>query len=250
MFKNFITPFLPDFVKFIIDEYEKYDDKVNFCDYFVSKLEMDTISDQSEVLGLNDDRFVRDSLRNILKESKIDHQKEVFKETNWKNAHIYCKIHRLTSQQFGPILQNFIIHRYGFLKKSAKLREGDCTKNNLNIEVKVSLGSKDNKYHYVQIRLSHDIQFYLLSAYLLNEENVENEGELFIFNVPKEFMKFLVKKYGGYAHGTIKEYGKIEGELDESKEYAIRPEVGSDCWNFLLNYRINESELVDYSYKN
>jgi len=66
MFKNFITPLLPDFVKFIIDEYEKYGDKVNFCDYFVSKLEMDTILEQSEVLGLNDDNFVRDSLRNIL----------------------------------------------------------------------------------------------------------------------------------------------------------------------------------------
>jgi len=143
IFRNFITPLLADFVKFIIDEYEKYDDKVNFCNYFVSKLEMDTILDQSEVLGLNNDNFVRDSLRNILKESKIDHQKEVFKETNWKNAHIYCKIHRLTSQQFGPILQNFIIHMYGFVKKSAKLREGDCTKNNLNIEVKVSLGSKN-----------------------------------------------------------------------------------------------------------
>jgi len=112
-----------------------------------------------------------------------------------------------------------------------------------------------HQYNYVQIRLSHHIQYYLLTAYLLTaylltDENVENEGELFIFNVPKEFMKFLVKKYGGYAHGTIEEYGKIEGELDESKEYALRPEVGSNCWNFILEYRINESDLIDYSYKN
>jgi hypothetical protein len=38
---------------------------------------------------------------------------------------------------------------------------------------------------------------------------VESEGELYIFKVSKEDIKRIVVSFGGYAHGTIKEHGKI-----------------------------------------
>lgn len=56
-------------------------------------------------------------------------------------------------------------------------------------------------------------------------------------------MKILVYNYGYYAHGTIKKLGDISREdLDNpenSKEYALRPKIGDDCWNNLLEFRID-----------
>ena len=60
-------------------------------------------------------------------------------------------------------------------------------------------------------------------------------------------MKKLVVTYGGYAHGTIKEHGKITMDsLDDEKsikEYAIRPTIHDDIWKALLAFRVAESEL-------
>ena len=57
----------------------------------------------------------------------------------------------------------------------------------------------------------------------------------------------LILKYGGYAHGTNKEYGdiKIEDLNDDKnkKEYAIRPSYGDECWKNILKFRIDEEAL-------
>ena len=74
---------------------------------------------------------------------------------------------------------------------------------------------------------------------------------MYIFRVPKEGMKELILLYGGYAHGTVKEHGKITAEKLELememgvdgkdlhspiREYAIRPLFGDKCWNALLTH--------------
>jgi hypothetical protein len=88
---------------------------------------------------------------------------------------------------------------------------------------------------------------YILVAYHLSSENVESEGELYVFKVPKEAIKKIVVLYGGYAHGTIKEHGAITAEsLNEeksTKEYAIRPTVNDECWKALLKFRVGEKSL-------
>ena len=57
-------------------------------------------------------------------------------------------------------------------------------------------------------------------------------------------MKELILKYGGYAHGTIKEHGKITFEdlndKNNKKEYAIRSKYCDKCWNELLRFRVDE----------
>ena len=72
------------------------------------------------------------------------------------------------------------------------------------------------------------------------------EGELYIFKVPKAEIKKIVVSYGGYAHGTIKEYGIITIEsLNnlKNKEYALRPSINDNCWNELIMFRVLESDL-------
>jgi len=65
-----------------------------------------------------------------------------------------------------------------------------------------------------------------------------------VFDVPKGALKDIIVAHGGYAHGTIKENGKITAEtLDEAKEYAIRPSFGSECWKKLGKFRVKHDEL-------
>ena len=54
----------------------------------------------------------------------------------------------------------------------------------------------------------------------------------------------MIYKYGGYAHRTNKELGKITiedlNDKDNMKEYDLRPKYGSDCWKELLKFRVDE----------
>ncbi len=64
------------------------------------------------------------------------------------------------------------------------------------------------------------------------------------WSTPKNDIKNIIFKYGGYAHGTIREHGKITlkslNEKNIIKEYAIRPKYNDKCWNELMLYRITK----------
>ena len=116
--------------------------------------------------------------------------------------------------------------------------------NEINYEIKVSNGGKEhNKFNYVQIRMNHECE-YILTAYYINNDNIEIEGELFIFKLTKINIKKLILKYGGYAHGTKQKLGEITEEDLENplndKEYTIRPKYGDKCWKELLQFRVDE----------
>jgi hypothetical protein len=180
--------------------------------------------------------------------SKVKHEDLVMIQPSLKDANIYCVLHNVSPQQYGPILERYIRSKFNYVKNSAKECTGDCSKDGKNSEVKVSLGGASHtKFNFVQIRPSHDCDIYILTAYHLTQDNVQAEGDLYIFRVPKSDMKSLVLSYGGYAHGTIKEHGRITLEAlnDEksTREYALRPTVGDECWKSLIPFRISESEL-------
>ena len=107
-------------------------------------------------------------------------------------------------------------------------------------------GNFNHKFNYVQLRLNHDCE-YLLTAYYLHECNIDRNGELFLFKLNKENIKLLILKYGTYAHGTIKYFGKIsENDLNDKyniKEYALRPIYNSTLTNELLQFRIDEDSI-------
>ena len=130
-------------------------------------------------------------------------------------------------------------------KNNASLCNGDLKCNEINVEIKVSTGGKENnKFNFVQLRMNHNCE-YLLTAYYLSDDNVDTTGgELFIFKLNKTDMKKMILNYGGYAHGTIQKLGPItEEDLNDTtndKEYAIRPKYGDKCWGDLLQLRIDE----------
>jgi hypothetical protein len=187
---------------------------------------------------------IKEKLKNILGISKCNHKVEIMKEGDIKRAHIYCKINQLSGQVSGPLIEHYIKNKYGMEKNNASLCKGDLQHNQINFEIKISNGGKENnKFNYVQLRMNHDC-VYIFTAYYICIDNVETEGDLYIFKLNKKELKDLIYKYGGYAHGTVQKLGKItEDDLDNQendKEYAIRPKYGDKCWIDLLNYRVQD----------
>lgn len=180
--------------------------------------------------------------------STKNHDKEIMKLETLKDAHIYCVINKVSSQKYGLLLERFIRIKFNYSKNKADLLSGDCHKNGENVEIKVSLGgSSHSKFNFVQIRPSHYCEKYILTAYNLSYDNLESEGLLYIFKLNKEEIKKIIVSFGSYAHGTIKENGKITFEsLNDStstKEYAIRTTINDSCWKALLPFIVSESDL-------
>jgi hypothetical protein len=187
-------------------------------------------------------------LKEHLALSKVSHREHVMKLTTLKDAHIYCVVHGVSAQQYGPLLERYIRTRFNYVKNKAEECAGDCSKDGNNSEVKVSLGGATHtKFNFVQIRPSHDCDTYILTAYHLSSANVDTEGELYVFKVPKADIKTIVMSYGGYAHGTVKEHGRITMESmndpKHAKEYALRPAINDACWRALMPFRVPETAL-------
>lgn len=192
----------------------------------------------------NDNKTNKLLLKNILDKSKIVHKNEILNQTTIKDAHMYCKINNLSGQVAGPLIEFYIKTKYNMIKNDASQCIGDLKLNETDIEIKVSNGGKDNnKFNYVQIRMNHVCE-YLLTAYYLDYSNIDDNGELFIFRLKKEDIKELILKYGGYAHGTISKLGYITKEdldnIENEKEYALRPKYNDECWKELLHYRVTD----------
>jgi hypothetical protein len=180
--------------------------------------------------------------------SKVDHEYQVMNLATLKEAHTYCVIHRVSAQQYGPLLEKFIRTKFNYIKNKAEDCTGDCSKDGNNSEIKVSLGGATHtKFNFVQIRPSHNCETYILTAYHLSRENVETEGELYVFKVSKSDIKKLIVSYGGYAHGTNKKQGAItiDSLNDEKniKEYEFRPTINNRCWKALMAFRVPETAL-------
>lgn len=195
---------------------------------------------------MNEDQIRR--LKEHLSSSTFNHSEMIMCQETLHAAHVYCIMNNVSPQQYGPLLERYIRVKFNYVKNNSKDAIGDCSKDGMNSEVKVSLGgSGHSKFNFVQIRPLHDCDMYILTAYHLSVENVEMGGELYIFRVPKDGMKSLVSHYGGYAHGTLKEHGPITidslNDEKNSREYALRPSFNDDCWRELLQYRVQESDL-------
>jgi len=187
--------------------------------------------------------------------NKKDIINDVMNLKTLKNVHIYCKIKNFTGQKTGPLIEKYIIDKYNFIKNIPSLCIGDCSKKvndkDINIEIKGSLGGETNKqFNYVQIRLHHNIDYYLLTSYYLSFENLDKLGDLYIFLLKKDEIKDLIIKYGQYAHGTKNENGKrLLDDIDNidnnnnNKEYALRPKYNDNLWKELLKYKIEENEI-------
>ena len=143
-----------------------------------------------------------DKLKKLLNEPLIN-TKEIFKLQTVKDALIFCKLNKLNGQVTGCLMEKFIIQKFNMKKNCSSNAIGDAVRNNDNIEIKVSIGGKTHiNFNFVQIRLDHNIDYYLFVAYLLTHETVDSLGEEYIFYIPKNTIKELVMAHGSYAHGV------------------------------------------------
>ncbi len=209
---------------------------------------MDAVGDALGRLSLAEPQRVAE-LKRRLARKRCDHALGILKEASLKDAHVYCVVNGLSAQQYGTLLERYIITRYGFEKNRASRCNGDCRKDGVDYEIKASLGGVTHaRYNYVQIRIAHSVAYYLLTAFCLTEDNVEEEGELYVFKLSKSDMRQLILAHGSYAHGTTREHARITKESledpDSTKEYAVRAAYGSACWKRLLPFRIAEADLL------
>jgi hypothetical protein len=212
---------------------------------------MSELINNIEALNLNNDYYneTKIKLKQFLNNTYVNkiHVDIIMELPTLKDAHIYCKYNNLSGQFTGPILEKYIKIKYKMIKNNASSCIGDLKYNETNIEIKISNGGKaNNKFNYVQLRMNHNCN-YILTAYYINYTNLDNLGELYIFQLNKEEIKQLIIQYGNYAHGTIKKLGKITiedlNEVDNKKEYSLRPKYGDKCWIELLQFRVNEINI-------
>lgn len=119
---------------------------------------------------------------------------------------------------------------------------GDGEKNGKNYEIKFSAHDKTSKFNFVQIRPDHQVDFYILIGYNLFEDEI---GKAYNFKIPSADLYALTVEYGGYAHGTCKELGKITTENFKGRncEYALRVNPNAnektkarELWNKLAQF--------------
>lgn len=185
------------------------------------------------------------ALRKLLTKSTVDHREEVMLCDSLKAAHVYCKTNSLPGQITGPLIERYMRDAFRMTKIKASACAGDLRCEGVNYELKISNGgTKNNKFNYVQLRMTHECE-YILTAYYLDESNVKQMGELFVFRLDKKAMKQMILAHGSYAHGTKKVLGSISEEdlsrMDNQKEYALRPVYDDACWKALLKHRVPES---------
>ena len=192
--------------------------------------------------------FSKKTLIQQLRTDAISIQKDINHETDTLNSCLMCKS-LLPSQSWSTVLESHICKKFNINKISASECRGDayCERNNEYIEIKVSLGGKNGtKFNFVQLRPHHNIDCYLFLCY---DHTVGEFGEYYYFKIPKKVINDLLPQYGGYAHGTIKEYGKITTDsilshMDKKVEYALRTNKGDGLWNELLKWRcVDESKM-------
>lgn len=157
-------------------------------------------------------------------------------------------MNNLSAQRYGPLLERYIQLKFDYIKNKATVYAGDCRKGGRNFEIKVSMGGvRHNKFNFVQLRPGHKCNGYILTAYYLNLDNVNEEGCLYIFVISNNEMKELIVKHGGYAHGSVKQHGPITTKTvfnsDNVKEYALRTTVNDKCWSDMIKFKVDESSL-------
>jgi len=146
--------------------------------------------------------------------------KECLNEQDTLTKCIMCKKY-LSSNKWGIVLEQFIKNKFNISPPIDKT-SGDGVLYGKNIEIKVSLGTLDGQFNFVQLRPEHKIDYYIFLAYDMFKEDL---GKIYWFLCPSKELYELIPEYGGYAHGSVENLGKITREnlYRKNIEYCLRP---------------------------
>lgn len=180
-----------------------------------------------------------------IKEDKKSKEKIIKKINECKNLTQKCVLVREYLTPQSTAFQNIIMSDLEISKPIDEI-SGDGCKNCINYEIKTSIHAKGCKQNFVQIRPDHNIDYYIFISYNLYDTS-SKIGKAFIFKIPSNSLYEMIVKYGGYAHGTCKQLGKItiDNIKGRSCEYALRCDPNKkkgknyDIWNELLKYEVD-----------
>lgn len=182
---------------------------------------------------------LRKNLKKLFERNKINHWAALLSFLTLKEAFAYSKA-ELSGPQYGVSLQKWITIKFGWDRPDPKLLKGDIVTKKSAFELKVSLGTKTyNKFNFVQVRLQHTVDFYVLIAYYVTEANLAKLGEIFIFKLTKKEIVHFVGK--SYSHGTTSSWAATSAETIKTySEKDVRVSFGSKKWVNLLKFRISQ----------
>ncbi len=128
----------------------------------------------------------------------------------------------LSSMQWAPLLEKHIKEKFKISCPTDKTSGDGCSSKGNNIEIKVSLGTMDGAFNFVQIRPDHNIHYYLFLAY---DVYFGKEGRVYWLLCKSQDLYRLLPQYGTYAHGTVSKLGRItlRNLKGRNIEYALRP---------------------------
>ena len=118
---------------------------------------------------------------------------------------ILCRYY-LSSNQWSLLLESHIKNLFNIEKAKDSTSGDGISRNGMNIEIKVSLGSDNGRINFVQIRPDHKIDYYLFLVYNLYTENI---GSIHWLLCDSNELYKLLPEYGGYAHGSILQHNAI-----------------------------------------
>lgn len=162
-----------------------------------------------------------------------------------------CK-HYLSSNQWSLLLEKHIKDIFN-IQNTCDPTSGDgISSKEKKIEIKISLGSKDGQFNFVQLRPQHNIDYYLMLVYNMYEDEF---GKIYWFLCsPKELYK-LLPKYGGYAHGSVTKLKKITTSsiVKNNHEYSLRPNCIKEktksykLWCIMMEkFHIDVNDIFNY----
>lgn len=193
------------------------------------------------------DEYYKEIVESI-KQSTVYYDKCLEEQDTLRKC-ILCKKY-LNDKQWPLVLERHIKEKFNIEKPTDEVSGDGKSRNNYNIEIKVSLGGTNGQFNFVQLRPDHKIHFYILLAYNINEGEI---GTLYWFLCEPKDLYSLLPKYGGYAHGTIKQNGSIDTTnlYGNNKEFALRPNPAKpntnksrQLWNIMIDkFRTTAEEI-------
>lgn len=180
---------------------------------------MEQIENCLAKLSLNDEKQYIEIANNI--RNKNDNKQKCIDEKDTLKKCLLCKYY-LSSNEWSLIIEKHIKQLFQIGKKVNHISGDGCFKSILNVEIKVSLGTDDGTFHFVQIRPDHDIHYYILLAFDIKQDKY---GKLYWFLCESEKLYELLPTFGCYAHGTVGKLGMITEDNIKGRncEYALRP---------------------------
>jgi len=176
-----------------------------------------------------------------------DYKIECYEEKHLLMKCIMCKTY-LSTMEWGPMLEKYIMAMFNLDRPKDKTSGDARSKNDKNIEIKISLGNEKGKFNFVQLRPDHKIDYYLFVCYNLYEDVL---GKIYMFLCRSDKLYKLLPEYGSYAHGTICKKHRINAKniKGHGSEYALRPSLNGagkqkKLWNIMITNFLRDEQYI------